>query len=341
MGRIPNGECAASRGAVPWRTLGVPPADRWGGRLTYFAAPLFSNSIFGFDRQTIADIYDRRIPDAPGLRPPERFPSSVTGRRFQYADPEEFCPAVICDGGRAQNCWQHQDRDFSDRCLWDPDRVDGLALKAGAVARDDIFSASSGGREFPKGAVTDGLPLVLVSHGSNGHFAVNHWATLHDPIHPVAGVKSPICNVDEALVFAQPGHLGRIHEAANGARIAPGHELHTVGTPRMATERCLLLHGAGPAYSGDPDAFNLSFFVWEPPGEEFDDLLLWMTREELSVAISGQHSAAAADDYSRFFPYKVGMHIAGGASRTRGFVFLKVARGNGSLRAVASRQRSR
>ena len=283
----PYGECAVSRGAVPWRTLGVPPADRWGGRHTYFADPLFSNSIFGFDRQTIADIYDRRIPDAPGLRPPERFVSFVTGTQ-QYADPERFCPAVICDSGRAQNCWQNKHRDRSKRCLWNPDRVDGLALKAGAVAREAILPASPGGREFPKGAVTDGLPLVLVSHGPNGHFAVNHWATLHDPIHPVAGVKSPICNVDEVNVAAQPGHMGRIHEAANGARIAPGHEPKLVDTPRLPTERCLIVNGVGPAFPGGfPDLFNRSFFVWEPPGEEFDDLLLWMTREELSVAVPG------------------------------------------------------
>ena len=287
-GTHPYGACAVSRGAVPWRTLGVPPADRWGSRHTYFADPLFSSSIFGFDRQTIADAYDRRIPDAPGLRPPERFPASVTGRWSQYADPEEFCPAVICDGGRAQNCWQNRHRDLSKRCLWNPDRVGGLALKAGAVARDNIFPASPGGRGFPKGAVTDGLPLVLVSHGPNRHFAVNHWATLHDPIHPVAGVKSPICNVDEINVVAQPGHLGRIHEAINGTRIAPGHEPHLVDTPRLPTDRCVLVDGVGPTFSGGfPDFFNLSFFVWEPPGEEFDDLLLWMTREELSVAVPG------------------------------------------------------
>ena len=102
----PYGECAASRGAVPWRTLGVPPADRWGSRHTYFADPRFSNSIFGFDRQTIADIYERRIPDAPGLRPSVPFPSHVGGGgSFDYADSEFFCPAVICDGARAQNCW--------------------------------------------------------------------------------------------------------------------------------------------------------------------------------------------------------------------------------------------
>ena len=285
----PYGACAASRGAVPWRTLGVPPTDRWGSRHTYFADPLFSNNIFGFDRQTIADIYDRRIPDAPGLRPPQRLFSFVGGGGFfDAADVEDFCPAVICDGGRAENCWQHHEQAYSKRCLWNPDRVDGLALKAGAVAREDIFSASPGGREFPKGAVTDGLPLVLVSHGPNGHFAVNHWATLHDPIHPVAGVKSPICNVDEVNVLPQPGHLGRIHEAVNGGRIAPGHEPHIAGTPRLPTERCVLLFGParGPRGPGSTP-FNRSFFVWGPPGEEFDDLLLWMTREELSVAVPG------------------------------------------------------
>ena len=288
----PYGECAASRGAVPWRTLGVPPADRWGNRHTYFADPRFSNSIFGFDRQTIADIYERRTPDAPGLRPFVHFPSYVGGGgAFDYADSEFFCPAVICDGARAQNCWQHTHNDFSKRCLWNPDRVDGLALRAGAVARDDIFPASPGGRAFPKGAVTDGLPLVLVSHGPNRHFAVNHWATLHDPIHPVDGVKSPICNlgpVDERYVFAQPGHLGRVHEAANGVRIAPGHKKNFVNAPRRPTDRCAILFGVGPAFSGgSPEPFNRSFFVWEPPGEEFDDLLLWMTREELSVAVPG------------------------------------------------------
>ena len=287
-GTHPYGACAVSRGAVPWRTLGVPPADRWGSRHTYFADPLFSNSIFGFDRQTIADIYDRRIPDAPGLRPPERVSSSVTGRTFQYADSEFFCPAVICDGARAQNCWENKHRDRSKRCLWNPDRVDGLALRAGAVAREAILPASPGGRGFPKGAVTDGLPLVLVSHGPNGHFAVNHWATLRDPIHPVAGVKSPICNVDEINVIPQPGHLGRIHEAANGDRIAPGNEPHLVDTPRLPTERCGLLFGPSPGRSRFATSFNHSFFVWEPPGEEFDDLLLWMTREELSVAVPGK-----------------------------------------------------
>ena len=248
----PYGECAASRGAVPWRTLGVPPADRWGSRHTYFADPRFSNSIFsaltGKPSRTSMSGESRT---RRGFARPCTFPPTWGEGEFSaMRTASSFCPAVICDGARAQNCWQHKHRDFSKRCLWNPDRVDGLALKAGAVARDDILPASLGGRGFPKGAVTDGLPLVLVSHGPNGHFAVNHWATLRDPIHPVAGVKSPICNVDEVDVVAQPGHLGRVHEAANGVRIAPGHELHWWTLLGWILSDACDLFGIGPGLSG-------------------------------------------------------------------------------------------
>ena len=69
----PYGYCVVSRGGVPWRTLGVHPADHWGNRHTYYADQVFSNSVFGFDRQTVADIFNPRIPESPGhLRSPRR-----------------------------------------------------------------------------------------------------------------------------------------------------------------------------------------------------------------------------------------------------------------------------
>ena len=52
--------------------FGGSPTDGWGNRHTYFADPLFSNAIFGFDRQTIADIYDQRIPSIPDYLPETR-----------------------------------------------------------------------------------------------------------------------------------------------------------------------------------------------------------------------------------------------------------------------------
>ena len=64
-------------------------------------------------------------------------------------------------------------------------------------------------------------------------------------------------------------------------RITPGHERQLCGTLLgcLLSDACSVA-GVGPAFSGGPpNFFNRSFFVWEPPGEEFDDLLLWMTRE--------------------------------------------------------------
>ena len=290
------GDCLASRGTVPWRTLGVEPSDGWGNRHTYFADPVFSSAIFGFDRQTIADHYDPRVPEAPGFHPSLRSPSG-------YPTPRPGCPAAICDGGRSDDeavvsqCLAQNYRRGSlpiiRNCGWGANQgitrdgnplLDKLVLKAGAMTKEGI-----GGRKyFPPGSVIDGLPFVLVSHGPNGRFAVNHWATLNNPTN-LSGLKRPICNNDAWSDFAAKNNRhhrsvslkerGLAHEATNGARFADGMACSMLRT-----------HFANVSETGF--RFNLSFFVWEPPGagnkSGFDDLLLWMTREELSVAAPGR-----------------------------------------------------
>ena len=302
----PYGECRASRGTVPWRTLGVEPSDGWGNRHTYFADPVFSNAIFGFDRQTIADIYDSRVPTSPGFyEPAQRDYTRVSGlhvlnprnltapptRGFWGNQLDAGCPAAICAG---VNCMPYyynaaQSRTVR-RCAWGMNAGNPV-LKAGGMAESDIFPESSGGKYFPAGGVTDGLPFVLVSHGPNGRFAVNHWATLNDPIHTFTGsrahnppVKAPICNVQAWGTFDEFGRRVRLsveerallYEAINGVRVDP-----------YAT-RCSYT----PINDGRDDfIFNASSFVWQPPGisdkSDFDDLLLWMTRDELAVSIPG------------------------------------------------------
>ena len=284
----PHGNCVVSRGAVPWRTLGVHPADHWGNRHTYYADPVFSNAIFGFDRQTIADILDRRVPESPGY-----FRSPRIESRAEYARAADGrgavasasrCPAVICDGIRAGNCWQHEffRNSFAEipYCTWGtaPPAAPNsplapyasLVLKAGAATKEAMHN----GREtFPPGSVTDGLPFVLVSHGPNGNYAVNHWATLQNPTDE-NGNRTPVCNwgnSEDSLVVS-PDDRGRIHEAVNGSRVAPAQFY-----PPLPAERCPQINRFN---------FNPSFFVWEPPGDEFDDLLMWMTREELTAKIS-------------------------------------------------------
>ena len=304
----PYGECQTQRGSVPWRTLGIPPADGWGNRHTYFADVVFSNAMFGFDRQTIADMFDPRMPAAPGHPLARRFPVEGNRTRIISTSPyvieiayrhTNICPATVCDGGRTGDdngqpgdCARH---DYSPRareagwCVWREALVDGLILKAGAAAGMEI----GGERKFfPKGGVTDGLPFVLVSHGPNGRFAVNHWGTLQNPVDEM-GAKSPICNVHAwsgpsvvqgrlAVGTDDPADLALAHEAVNGGR-------DFSGDPFNVNPRCPRVHGL---HENQQFSFNESFFVWEPPGigdkSGFDDLLLWMTREELSLAAPGQ-----------------------------------------------------
>ena len=303
----PYGECRVSRGAVPWRTLGIDPSDGWGNRHTYFVDQVFSSAIFGFDRQTIADIYDPRVPNALAfeasprqstIHPPE--PSSFR-RAVQHN-----CPAAICDGGRAGDCVTHEienlPEDPSKECGWRS--WDSLVLKAGAATKERI-KIDNGRKVYPPGSVIDGLPFVLVSHGPNGRFAVNHWASLNRPV-DTSGERSPICNfawaeraVQESgrgllrsryeYYAVRPEERGLAHEMVNGVRHPPSSE----GCPPVYR----------PALRGDGVPYPiLSFFVWETPGLGalgpgqsenlgrlgFDDLLLWMTREELSLAVPGR-----------------------------------------------------
>ena len=291
----PHGDCVVARGGVPWRTLGVHPADRWGNRHTYYADPVFSNAVFGFDRQTVADVFDPRIPDSPGfLRAPRRFFLAGAKRGNTLAN---GCPSTICNGIHAGNCWQHDYHSGSSQaveCTWGdvPPFVvnrptppyEMLVLKAGAATKE---AWHNGGRKhFPPGAVTDGLPFVLVSHGPNGNYAVNHWATLQNP-KDEDGNLTPVCNwrISENSNIVSPDNRGRIHEAVNGSRIAPNHEFSSLLSrpPPPPTARCPQMGWTDYRVN----RFNPSFFVWEPPGDEFDDLLMWMTREELTTNISG------------------------------------------------------
>ena len=266
----PYGECRASRGAAPWRTLGISPLDEWGSRHTYYADPLFSNAMFGFDRQTLADIYDPRIPRASGFSPPLRHRSGARDAdAYNIFQSYQRCPAVVCRGGGgggecASAAARHQTTPTprANVCGWNFSGPQNIILKAGAIAFEEI--PSDNGRYYPAGAVTNGLPFVLVSHGPNRRFAVNHWASLASG-RDGRGVLSPICNINPSLARDNPQDAfssyavsprdGRaiMHEAANATRTSPD---------RTRCPSVLGEDGAGFVY-----AFNQAIFVWEPPGE--------------------------------------------------------------------------
>ena len=300
----PYGECRVSRGGVPWRTLGVDPSDGWGNRHTYFADPVFSNSIFGFDRQTVADIYDPRVPSAPGYGPSLRHFKHVLSERSNPSmltappSPPESeigfhnrsCPAAICIGNSACEPAQHgafETLEDIRRCAWrlSADPENPTIFKGGLVTTEDI----PGRKYYPAGSVVDGLPFVLASHGPNGRYAVNHWATLRNRNRGDLGFAIPICNPAWQTVhddiFRVPNipaedriqHL----ETANAARMSFGgvNASHDFCSPIDAD------------FAGKSVLYNPASFVWQPPGvgdaSDFDDLIAWHTRGELTAEIRG------------------------------------------------------
>ena len=299
------GGCATSRGAVPWRTLGVHPADHWGNRHTYFADPVFANSVFGFDSNTVANIYDARAPRENGMPPSLRAGDDFdTGLGVMLRDRQ--CPAVICAGGRANPgaeesdavnaCVQHlhSSATGAESCAWNSDRLENVVLRAGALSREALGDFSSLDT-FPAGGISDGLPFVILSHGPNGRGAVNHHATLRNPRNS-SGEFGPICNHapfggtaggGEGDVLNADAYPSDNHEAVNASRLAPGNG--SVSTDR----RCPPLRAVLDSGDVAGAELNPSVFVWEPLAggldgrKSFDDLLIWMTRQELVSGMDG------------------------------------------------------
>ena len=284
------GDCRTSRGTLPWRTLGIPPADGWGNRHTYYADPVFASALFGFDGRSLANIYDHRLARDFSSSPPLRS-GIVFDAGLGAGNPTDYqCPAVICNGGRANGgnvdaCM----RTAANACAWEAANVGDVVLKAGALAREDITDFSA--EDFPEGGILDGLPFVIVSHGPNGRGAVNHWASLTSPLNS-AGVAGPICNRTSLVGTVQPnadllageGYPADNHEAMNAIRYAPGNGA------LESDRRCRPFRGVESAADAIGVALQPWVFVWEPQGGDYgpgryDDLLAWMTREELYLAL--------------------------------------------------------
>ena len=322
-GATPYGECRVSRGTVPWRTLGVDPSDGWGNRHTYFADSVFSNSIFGFDRQTVADIYDPRVPSAPGYGPSLRhfksvfsdllIPKTLTAPEpINYLDEEVLtnrsCPAAICIGNSDCQPTHRPPPDrvnpfperplfslfwVTNRCAWRP-----TLFKGGLVTAEEI----PGRKYYPTGSVVDGLPFVLVSHGPNGRYAVNHWATLRNRTRGLGNFFFPICNPAwQSLQSATSGATFRYSNIPEDDRVQyleSANAARNTSAPNQNSGFCVYpVHGGwlGPAS-----------FVWQPPAvgdaDDFDDLLAWSTRGELTAEMRGNIPRLPKMQFAYFGP---------------------------------------
>ena len=150
--------CESPRGALPWRTLGVPPADRWGNLYTYYVDDVFADAQTGFNENAAIDIYDPRM----------RVTVNATATPLYGL--RDAPPLVLC--GNAESCFG----------------TAALTLVAGRQA-DAAFSLLF--RDFAATEVVDGASFAVVSHGENGTGAAKYEVNL--PARPV-GVSGLICS---------------------------------------------------------------------------------------------------------------------------------------------------
>jgi type II secretory pathway pseudopilin PulG len=155
-----GGVCDETKGALPWKTLGLQDLDPWGNRLTYRVDPSFSDSLLGFDQGVRADIFDRRasvIINSAGatgytLRANRHQAGGIVCSSFANVT-DEGCP-----GSNLQNVVAGV--------------VATMSVDFGPRGIDE-YDAAGDATKIESQGLASGAAFVLVSHGRNGRGAIN------------------------------------------------------------------------------------------------------------------------------------------------------------------------
>lgn len=279
------GNCVVGRGTLPWKTLGTPPTDYWGSRYTYAVDDIFSNALIGFNQDTAIDSFDYReqveIDINGDIRYRPRGASGITtlsidrgGAAYNFNNYRR--PIVVCDGGRVTLCQA-------------AGAGSALPLDAGRLILATAMVVMPR-RAYSPGDVIEGLPYVIVSHGHNRYGAVSGSDNLalvcNWPVNSAAAPAPAIIIADESR-----------HEAVNFPQVE-------ALTPN-ALRRCSPVTTSGGSVTG-------GFFVNQPrvrglfsangSADNFDDLVVWQTRQELTRYFVGA-GILPADNFPVLRPY--------------------------------------
>lgn len=241
------GLCQEQKGMLAWKTLGLAAVDPWGNRLTYRVDSAFSDSIFGFDELTRADIFDRR----QKLRDPNN------EQLYSLRDSRDKIGGIICtdfinnagNGGCPNAALSNVAAGVVTSVK--------LTLRARAVPAYQVNSTAVQG-------LLDGAVFVILSHGSNGNGAVApHHATRTHSCRPLATTT--------------PATDARIGEVAN-AYYRPGHRFVTdtgIGCTSANAGNLLWenLFVSAPIRRGGSDMMAM------------DDIVVWSSNSELIGAL--------------------------------------------------------
>lgn len=332
-----KGSCPQTRGVLPWKTLGVPPADTWGNRYTYQVDHLFADAAAGFSHESIPNGVEPRLPvtllaeftvAAHVVTATVSFVATtflgttLEGHSYTitvpggYALSESLLVTITTPSGasfpalvtvtfdRTLNytvTTGNSDTNFA--YVYQPraenyvgggsvvatrtDRLPRLVCTMqGAqydlMCRENAYeqppaNASEAHRlnypvTAPLGVAFEGAAYVIVSHGKNGHGAVNHWASSRDAVLCNAPVDSPdAIQADTPVAMADTSpHLDEINNYP-----------FMWEDPRVTLGLCRLITRPGSAQPYVPQHFINAPRRKPQHGRFFDDVLVWSMRQEL------------------------------------------------------------
>lgn len=249
------GGCYASRGVLPWRTLGVPPADHWGNLYTYQVDTPFASALTGFNQNNEIDEYDwlRAVGQASGARIRRELggPLVLTLTVFGLQTENGYRPPVVCG---APPCG--------------PGLTLGLAAGKQADASFNLLF-----KAFSNGDIVEGVPFVIVSHGKNGAGAVNYARNVADK--RAATPEAPV-----GFICNEP--IDGTGEQSMAELISPeAHNFPSV-SPRVHNG----IQCRESQVMGSPDTDTSDGFIFHTTrNDDFDDIVVWATREELFDAL--------------------------------------------------------
>ena len=253
--------CIATRGILPWRTLGVPPADQWGNLYAYYADDVFSDALSGFNQNTAADAYDPRVPLINELITIDAGMTMTLTVNNQYVRREDSrLPLLICDGMTV--------------CA----TTVSLSLAAGQQAGATLATRFK--PAFMPADALEGAIFAVLSHGENGRGAAAYDQTIRSTLVPPGAVcKHPIIGD-----FMGTAMLMNMPEAFNFPFPEP-----PPGT------RCQ------DAMVDGMDTAN-GFMIVRQRTDDFDDIVLWTSRDDMLDAMH-RGGALPAPDFPALRPY--------------------------------------
>ncbi len=293
---VESGGCISTRGVLPWRTLGVPPADVWGNLYTYQVDGIWADADIGFNQNSYIDIYDSRtvVTGTVGLLSASRMSSRRTvygiAGSGDHMDPVEnralildftlpgrMPPLVIC---------------VSLPC--NPGTRMELHPEGGKQSNGDLSILY---RRFVANDVTEGVPFAIVSHGRNGLGAVRYNLQLLNTNRTAGGTAGAafanflmrnglVCNrpVNQSGVSPPPPPDVDTPEAYNFPMVDP--TLARLG-------RCSRVE-----YMGNIVGSDVMYVAPRGAGHSeghYDDTVIWATQQELQYILNKKGVLPAPD----------------------------------------------